>query len=298
MDLFIGITTWNSEKFIGHCLNSIFKTTDGINPRVVVLDNASTDQTVQISEKHGAEIITRKCSQKDALNYLLNLSSAKYTLLIHADVVFLSSRWFELCSRKIDEKIILVSPEDIGCGPYTRPYGINMPESSFMFFETQKIKSLRKLYWHRKFKRLLPVKGLDFYITHVTHNIPALLDKHGYKWFKMNVLVSDKLERPVYMPEYTPGEWSEELSYLRYGLGNFYSIDNEITHYHNWYDRISNKVRRDKISKTEFPVEFIDIYTDNFLKDLLSGSLILPSPIPPTRQPESLRKRTGSGSHI
>lgn len=257
---------------------------------MVVLDNASVDNTVQISKEHGAEIIIKKCSQKDALNHLLKITQAKYTLLIHADVIFLSNRWFELCSKKIDEKIILVSPEDIGCGPYTRPYGINMPESSFLFFDTQKIRSIRKIYWYRKYKSLLPVKGLDFYITHITHNLPALLGKHGYSWFKMNVLISDRMEKPVYKPGYEPGEWSEELAYLRYGLGNFYSIDNEITHYHNWYDRISNESKRNYVSKTGFPVEYIQIYTDNFLNDLLNESLILPSPIPPARQAESLRK--------
>lgn len=292
-DLFIGITTWNSEKFIGHCLNSIFKTTNGIKSRVVVLDNASTDKTAQITVKHGAEILIKKCTQKDALNYLLNISSAEYTLLIHADVVFLSNRWFELCSTRIDEKTILVSPEDIGCGPYTRPYGINMPESSFMFFDTQKIRSLRKVFWSRDYIIPLPVKRLDFNIKHVTHKIPALLTRHGFSWFKMNVLISDKMERPVYKPDFTPGQWSEELAYLRYGLGNFYSIDNEITHYHNWFDRISNESKRKYVNKNSFPAEYIQIYTDNFLKDLLNESLILPSPVPPTRQPESLRTVPG-----
>ena len=288
MDLFIGITTWNSEKFIGHCLNSIFKMTSGIKSRVVVLDNASTDKTVQISKKSGAEIIIKKCSQRDALNYLLNMSRERYTLLIHADVIFLSNRWFELCTKKIDEEIILVSPEDIGCGPYTRSFGINMPESSFLFFETQKIRSIRKITWHRKYLIPLPVKELDFYGPHVTHNLPALLNNHGYKWFKMNVLISSKVEQPAFIPENKPEVWSDELSYLRYGLGNFYSIGNEITHYHNWYDRISNKTRSNHVNKTAFPVEYIQIYTDNFLNDLLNNSLVLPSPVPPNRQPKSL----------
>ena len=291
MDLFVGITTWNSEKFIDHCLNSISITTNGLKSSVVVLDNQSTDETVKISKKHGAKTIVKKCSQKDALNYLLNISRAKYTLLIHADVVFLSDKWFELCSNRIDGKIILVSPEDIGCGPYTRPYGINMPESSFLFFDTQKIMSLRKVSWTRDYIIPLPVKRLDLYIKHVTHNIPALLARHGYSWFIMNVLISDKLDEPVYEPTTMPAEWSEEIAFLRYGLGNFYSIDNEITHYHNWFDRISNVSKREVVSKTSFPVEYIQIYTDNFLNDLQNDSLILPSPIPSNRQPKSLRGR-------
>lgn len=288
MDLFIGITTWNSEKFIDHCLHSISITTDGINSSVVVLDNKSTDETVKIAKKHGAKVIIKKCTQRDALNYLLNISRAKYTLLIHADVVFLSNKWFELCSNRIDEKTILVSPEDIGCGPYTRPYGINMPESSFLLFDTQKFRSLRKVFWSRDYIIPLPVKRLDFYIKHVTHNIPALLEKRGYSWFKMNVLVSDKLDEPVYVPASMPAEWSEEIACLRYGLGNFYSIDNEITHYHNWYDRISNESKRNYVNKNSFPAEYIQIYTDNFLNDLLNDSLILPSAVPSNRQPRSL----------
>ena len=43
------IRTFNEEEWIGHCLAAIFKQ-DYIDYEVVIVDNASTDQTIEISK--------------------------------------------------------------------------------------------------------------------------------------------------------------------------------------------------------------------------------------------------------
>ena len=72
--------------------------------------------------------------------------------------------------------------------------------------------------------------------------------------------------QPIYIPPFTPEYWSEDLSYLRYAMGNFYSLDGLITHYHNWFDRVPKDVPIDVLETTEgngkgLPLAFLSLGT-------------------------------------
>src|SRR5207248_2355027 len=135
-DLFVGVTTWNSAGFLPTSLAALRRFTDERTTRLVVLDNCSTDDTAAIAKNFGAEVVKRMSSQSMALGDLFNFSRSELTLLIHADVVLLHERWLDACERHLTGNVALVSPEDIGCGPYTRPWGAGKPESSFLLFRT------------------------------------------------------------------------------------------------------------------------------------------------------------------
>ena len=94
LDLFVGVTTWNSELFLPHCLESIRRTTGGLKVQIGVADNKSTDRSVEIARDFGARVHIEYCRQSIALNRLLAMSSARVTLLLHSDVVLVSQRWF------------------------------------------------------------------------------------------------------------------------------------------------------------------------------------------------------------
>jgi glycosyltransferase involved in cell wall biosynthesis len=286
-DLFVGITTSNSSLFIGCCLDAIRQRTRGVRFRVAVLDNYSSDDTVEIAKSQGAQVVRKACSQPDALNTLLNLSRSPYTLLIHADTILLADKWFDLCAQKAHANA-LVSPEDIGCGPFSRPFGKGMPESSFLFFHTARIRKAmhwRACRWHRL---PIPRRMLDLYADHVTHNLPERLQRCGLSWFAMTVHVSDRIESPIYTPpvQTIPPNWvwNNGLAYYQYGLGNFYSIDGTITHYHNWYERLRVDVPDDSLETTTydgsrgFPLAYIKAYTNRFLVDLREKRVRLPQP--------------------
>jgi len=293
IDLFVGITTWNSEIFIEHCVRSVINTTLSQRAKIVVIDNNSTDKTADIAAKAGAQVYVKKCSQPDALNWLVSKSNAKYTLLIHSDVVMLNQNWLKECVNELNDEIILISPEDIGCGPYSRPFGKGMPESSFMFFDTEKLNKTRFINWKKRYGMRLPRFDIDFLGPHITHNLPWRLKRKGFEWRAMSVLISPKSGLPIYRPGFIPDVWADELSFLYYGLGNFYSLNGQITHYHNWYDRVDTNVSSSSTQTTGkdgkgFPAAYIKAYTENFLDDYVGNNLKFPSAIPPQREPVSL----------
>lgn len=294
-EVFIGITTFNSELFLECCLKSIINKTAGISRQIVVRDNFSKDRSVDIAKDLGARVLESALSHSETCNLFLSLSSSPYTLIMHSDTIILSEKWFSLCRTKIKDNVALVSPQDIGCGPYTRPFGIGMPESSFLFFDTEKMRRTKKvLKFKRRFGLPLPCLSLDFYCTHVTHNIPSRLKEAGLSWFPMEVHTSNKVSEPIYIPDFKPNVWSDELSYLQYGLGNFYSIDGVITHYHNWYERCigegkaSNRQKTTETNDGGFPLGYIKAGTDAFLRDYTSGRLSLPPAVPNSRRPKAL----------
>lgn len=294
-DLFVGVTSWNSELFLPLCLQALQKTTQGINTHICVLDNVSQDGSVSIARKQGVDVVVRSCTQPEALNMLIRRSKATYTLLIHADVIMLNNSWFQLCRSKMGDGIVLVSPEDIGCGPLTRPFGAGKPESSFMLFETKALKSARRIVWRSKKRIPIPRKEFDFSGGHVTHHIPHLLQARGLSWFAMGVHASNREETSFYVPSEPAKVWSPELGHLRYGLGNFYTIDGVITHYHNWYDRVITAKTEGAATKTaskagskEFPGDFINQYSSRFLADYQGGNVDLPRDLYSNRKPQAL----------
>jgi glycosyltransferase involved in cell wall biosynthesis len=290
-DLFVGVTTWNSELFLAHCLRSIHQTTDGLRLRIGVVDNMSTDRSVQIARDMGAQVHQERCSQAIGLNRLLAMSDARHTLLLHSDVVLLSPDWYTTCSRHLTGNVALVSPEDIGCGPLTRPYGAGMPESCFMLFDTKKAMRARTLTWPRRKGIPWPRLHLDLDDYYVTHDLPKTLGRRGYTWQPMRVHASPSDLDAVYHPPFTPEYWSGDLGHLRYGMGNFYSLDGQITHYHNWFDRVPKDVPMDSLETTEgngkgLPLAYLSLGTRRFLQDLESGQLLMPSAVAPQPAPQ------------
>lgn len=298
LDLFVGVTTWNSELFLAHCLESIRRTTSGLKVQIGVADNKSTDRSVEIARDFGARVHIEYCRQAIALNRLLSMSSARVTLLLHSDVILLSPRWFEVCDARLRDNVALVSPEDIGCGPLTRPYGAGMPESCFLLFDTKKAKAMRQWVWIRR-KKIIPwpERKLDLDDYYVTHDLPDTLARHGYTWQPMRVHPSPRDPHVVYRPPFTPEYWSRELEDLRYAMGNFYSLDGEITHYHNWFDRVPKDVPLESRETTEgegkgLPLAFLSLGTRTFLDDLGRNDVRVPAVDDPLPVPKETPRHT------
>lgn len=281
--LFVGITTWNSEILLPLCLESLLRTAP--DAEIVILDNESNDRTLEIAGEFGVRAVVKRCGQSDALDRLAGMSTRPYSLLIHSDVVLISPDWVEIILAKFTGNVALVSPEDIGCGPFTRPWGKGMPESSFMCFKTEAFDKIKVKRWFRRFRIPYFRKYVDFYGEHVTYNLPKRLEDAGLGCFLMAVHTSERLIEPFYVPNFSLRHWRAEFGQLRYGLGNFYSVDGIVTHYHNWYDRRVDKTKQFDPNETleinggGVPVAFLKAYTENFINDYKSGKLVIPDHI-------------------
>jgi hypothetical protein len=170
-----------------------------------------------------------------------------------------------------------------------------MPESCFLLFDTVKARRARTWEWIRR--RGVPWPRLSLKLDHyyVTHDLPNSLSRQGYTWQPMRVHASPRQAGPVYRPSFTPEYWSEELSFLRYGMGNFYSLDGCVTHYHNWFDRVPKDVPLESRETTEgggrgLPLAYLSLGTRNFLSDLRANRLQLPAADEPYREPRATQR--------
>lgn len=280
-NLFVGVTTWNSEWLLPACLDSLRRTVPAA--RVLILDNESEDGTLAVAGRYAVPTMVQRCSQGDALNALVRASDRPLTLLIHSDVVLLASDWLAV-SRSILERdgSVLVSPEDVGCGPFTRRgHGQGMPESSFLLFLTKYLPLLRTRQWYRQWRIPCYRRQVDFFGDHVTYNLPLRLSEAGLRWSPMKVFASGRAEAAIYTPPFAPVHWSQDLAHLRYGLGNFYGLSGVTTHYHNWYDRKGKNVDPESKETAEpgglgVPLAYIRAYTERFLSDYWAGCVKLP----------------------
>jgi glycosyltransferase involved in cell wall biosynthesis len=287
--LFIGIATWNSARFLEPCLSQIEATCAGLRYQIGIVDNGSTDGTVALARNHGCKVEIRDSLFPDALNRLVSWSRAPFTLLMHSDTILLNADWFRICSARLVGSNALISPQDIGCGPFTRPWGKGMPESSFLLFRTADLLRMRYIRWVRRFRIRWPQPVVNFYSPHATHFLPAELQRRNLSWVPMKVHTS----RPLVESLYTPGAgakcWDPELAHLEYGLGNFYSIDGTFTHYHNWYERLlDNEQSHRQPDQSGIPLDYVGQRSRHFLEDLRAGRVKLPEISTPEREPAAI----------
>lgn len=85
------ITTWNSEQDIGQCIDSIHKSFTDLDYTIVIVDNASSDHTIEIVEKINShdQIIFIKNSDNLGLskanNTGIKATEAEYYMILNPD---------------------------------------------------------------------------------------------------------------------------------------------------------------------------------------------------------------------
>jgi len=95
MHLSIIIVTWNSEKYIRNCLDSILLSAGDLQYEIILVDNASTDQTTNIVEGlyPQVELIQnrRNAGYAKANNQGMEESQGEYLLLLNPDTEVLEN---------------------------------------------------------------------------------------------------------------------------------------------------------------------------------------------------------------
>lgn len=110
------ITTKNEEKNIENCLISI-KTQSYQNIEIIVVDNFSTDNTVNIAKKYTENVVLKGPERSAQRNFgMINLSRGKYVMYVDADMV-LAPILIENCVLKmVDEGTIALHVPEIILG--------------------------------------------------------------------------------------------------------------------------------------------------------------------------------------
>jgi len=94
MDLSIIIVTYNSEKYILDCLNSVERATLDIQHEIFLIDNQSVDQTRTVIKKFRNSIVLlenpKNVGFAKAVNMGLRKASGKFILLLNPDVIIQS----------------------------------------------------------------------------------------------------------------------------------------------------------------------------------------------------------------
>lgn len=89
MQLSIIIITWNSEKHIRNCLNSIIQNAGELHPEIIMVDNNSLDQTIKIVKEQYPQVnfIRNKYNLRyaQANNQGIENSQGEYLLLLNPD---------------------------------------------------------------------------------------------------------------------------------------------------------------------------------------------------------------------
>ena len=170
----IVIPTYNSEKALPLCIESIKRQTYR-NIEVIVVDNFSTDRTVEIAKSYGAKVIQVRGERTKAKNIGLRHARGKYVLFIDSDM--------ELTLTVIEECVRLAeSNSNIG--------GIIIPEHSVGNNYWTKVRDFERSFYARTpiesprfFRRdlALKVRGFDEDIVFYEETtLPLKIEKMGY----------------------------------------------------------------------------------------------------------------------
>lgn len=107
MDISIIIVNWNTKKLLLKCIDSILKDIRNFNVEIIVVDNASTDDSVQaVNDRFDSVKVIRNSENlgfAKANNIGINESTGKYICLINSDIVVKSgcfNNLFEYMEKK------------------------------------------------------------------------------------------------------------------------------------------------------------------------------------------------------
>ena len=171
----IVIPTYDSEKTLPLCLESIKKQTYR-NIEVIVVDNYSTDRTVEIAKRYGAKVIQVRGERARAKNVGLRLAKGKYVLFIDSDM--------ELTPRVVEECVKLAESDP-------RIAGVIIPERSVGNNYWAKVRDFERSFYAgtpiespRFFRKDIALQAGGFdedIVFYEEATLPIKVEKLGYK---------------------------------------------------------------------------------------------------------------------
>lgn len=110
VDISIIIVSWNVRDLLRECINSIYEKTKGITFEIVVVDNASSDGTVDMVRTEFPHVKLFVCDENlgfaRANNLALPLTAGKYIGLLNPDTELLNNAFVMMIAKLEDEPTI------------------------------------------------------------------------------------------------------------------------------------------------------------------------------------------------
>jgi glycosyltransferase involved in cell wall biosynthesis len=127
------IITWNEEKNIGRCIDSLWNVAD----EIIVLDSFSSDHTVAIAKEKGAIVRQERFGGYiEQKNKALKLASHNYVLSLDADEVLSDQLIRSISKEKIEfrHRAYFMNRCDNYCGRFIR-HGLWYPNQKLRLFD-------------------------------------------------------------------------------------------------------------------------------------------------------------------
>lgn len=93
MDVSIIIVNWNTKELLRDCLDSVYRQTSDIHFETIVIDNASTDSSIEMVKRDFPQVVLIENSQNKGFaagnNQGMAIARGRYVLLLNSDTVIL-----------------------------------------------------------------------------------------------------------------------------------------------------------------------------------------------------------------
>lgn len=93
MDVSIIIVNWNTKDILRDCLDSVYRQTTDIDFETIVIDNASTDSSIEMVKRDFPQVVLIENSQNKGFaagnNQGMAIARGRYVLLLNSDTVIL-----------------------------------------------------------------------------------------------------------------------------------------------------------------------------------------------------------------
>lgn len=110
------IPNYNEEKYIERCLKSVFEQTiDSSNYEVIVIDDGSTDTSVEIIERYNVKLLkSNRLGAGGARNKGMDIANGEYIILLDADDYLYNDDVLEKLDKKLkNEDIVFVKYKEV-----------------------------------------------------------------------------------------------------------------------------------------------------------------------------------------
>lgn len=166
MEVSIVLITWNSQKFIKPCLDSIFKSV-GVQYEVILVDNGSNDDTVKIAKNYDMKIVnnTKNMGVAYARNQGIRIANGQNILILDIDTIIRPDTIKALIEHLNSDRMVGL------CAPKLL-YSDGALQYSARRFPTIMTKILRRV--NTDFAKKVLEK--DYYLDKVTKDKPFYVD--------------------------------------------------------------------------------------------------------------------------